>query len=294
LSHFSPASRAMGVPKYAETWKTIALEVSDSGVAVATMDSGDKGGVNLITGRLFKEFGEMVKRVARDDAIRVLVVRSANAHFWLAHLDVNSILLEPNPPTERGAVLNDWHSNMEILRTMPKATIAEIAGRVGGGGHEFALNFDMRFGVYGVTTICQMEVPLGILPGGGACVNLRRLIGAGRTMEVVLAGDDLDAQTAERWGLLNRCFEDRGKLRAHVDALAARLASFAPEALRCAKQAVLAAERMPHTEALKENLMLFYRSVRGPEAKARMESFLKNGGQTPAGEHDLQRTLSKL
>mmetsp|Transcript_13406 Transcript_13406/g.31912 ORF Transcript_13406/g.31912 Transcript_13406/m.31912 type:complete len:285 (+) Transcript_13406:49-903(+) len=281
-------------PSYADKWKTIKLKLSPNGVCIATMDSGDAGGVNLITGTLFKEFGDMVKRVARDDAIRVLVVRSANEHFWLAHLDVNSILTEPKPPKERGAVLNEWHSNMEILRTMPKATIAELAGRVGGGGHEFALNFDMRFGVYGETKICQMEVPLGILPGGGACVNLRRLLGAGRAMEVVLSGDDVDAQTAERWGLLNRCFEDKAKLRAHVDALAARLASFPPEALRCAKEAVLAAERMPHTEALKENLMLFYRSTRGPEARLRMESFLKNGGQTLAGEQELQRTLSKL
>ncbi|CAJ1339170.1 unnamed protein product [Effrenium voratum] len=280
-------------PKYAEKYKTIRLDTID-GVCVATMDSGDKGGVNLITGKLFKEFGDMVKNVARDDSIRVLVVRSANEHFWLAHLDVRSILEEPNPPVERGQVLNQWHSNMEILRNMPKPTIAELAGRVGGGGHEFAMNFDMRFGLYGATQICQMEVPLGIIPGGGACANLQRFLGAGRAMEVILAGEDLSAETAERWGLLNRCFQSRGELQAHVETLAQRLASFAPEAIRCAKEAVLAAERMPHSEALKENLMLFYRSLRGPQARTRMEAFLREGGQTLEGELDLQKTLSKL
>ena len=49
---------------------------------------------------------------------------------------------------------------------MGKVTIAEIAGRVGGGGCEFVSSFDMRFGVDGKTIVNQMEVPLGILPGG--------------------------------------------------------------------------------------------------------------------------------
>lgn len=284
----------MVVPKYAEGYKAIKLEIDEVGVCTATMNAGDKGSVNVITGRLFKEFGDMVRKVSRDDAIRVLVVRSANEHFWLAHLDVNSILNEPDPPVERGQVLNEWHTILEILRNMPKATIAEVAGRVGGGGHEFSLSFDMRFGVYGLTKICQMEVPLGIMPGGGGCVNLHRYLGAGRTMEIVLSGDDIDAETAERWGLMNRCFKSKEELRSHVQALAARIARFPPEAVRCAKESVLASERMPHSEALKENLMLFYRSARGAEARPRMEAFLKNGGQTVDGELNLQATLSKL
>lgn len=202
----------MAPPAYAEKYKTIQVELRSDGACIATMNSGDKGGVNLITGKLFKEFGDLVRNVARDDLVRVLVVRSANEHFWLAHLDVNSILNEVNPPEDRGEILNEWHSNMEVLRNMPKATIAVLTGRVGGGGHEFALNFDMRFGIYGATKICQMEVPLGIIPGGGACVNLRRVLGAARAMEVVLSGDDIDAEQAERWGLLNRCFQDKQQL----------------------------------------------------------------------------------
>eukprot|EP00913_Durusdinium_trenchii_P029802 g27927.t1 len=233
----------------------------------------------------------------------------AESHFWLAHLDVNAILNEPNPPHERGEVLNEWHSNMEILRNMPKATIAVLAGRVGGGGHEFALslddllgqtflhvggNFDMRFGLYDKTKICQMEVPLGIIPGGGACVNLRRLLGAGRAMEVILSGDDIEAEQAERWGLLNRCFKDREQLEAHVARLAQRLAQWPSEAVRCAKASVLAAERMPHTEDGVIGPGAAEEGVIGPEARARLQRFLKEGGQSWSGEMDLQSTLSKL
>lgn len=283
------------VPKYAEAWKAIRFAIGSNGVGVARLNAQDKGGCNVLTARLFKEFGDMVRKVASDPDVRVLVVRSDNEDFWIAHLDVSLILAEDlSRPLERGAVLNEWHTTGEILRHMPKATIAEIAGRVGGGGHEFALGFDMRFGLYGKTVISQMEVPLGILPGGGACVNLHRVLGAGRTMEVVLGGGDVDAATAEQWGLLNRCFHDKAALQAHVDSLAARIATYPTEAVQCAKASVLASERLPHTEALKENLWLFYKSLRGPEAKSRMEAFLRSGGQTRAGELDLQTTLGKL
>ena len=86
---------------------------------------------------------------------------------------------------------------------MDKVTIAQIEGRVGGGGSELVSSMDMRFGVIGKTVVNQMEVPLGILPGGGGTQRLPRLVGRGRAMEIVLGAQDLDAETAERWGYLN-------------------------------------------------------------------------------------------
>mmetsp|Transcript_87682 Transcript_87682/g.151947 ORF Transcript_87682/g.151947 Transcript_87682/m.151947 type:complete len:291 (-) Transcript_87682:97-969(-) len=282
------------VPEYAAKFKTIKMEIDDRGICVATLVGNDKGGVNLLNGRLFKEFGIMIRGVDADDSVRVLIVRSANEDFWMAHLDVNSILNDPDINSGRMGVLNEWHNMGEILRNMPKATIAEVAGRVGGGGHEFCLNFDMRFGVYGKTKICQMEAALGIMPGGGCPVNMHRYIGVGRTMEMVLTSCDIDAETAEKWGLMNRCFPDAASCRAHVDAVAARVASFSVEAVRCGKAAVLAAERMPHTEALKENLALFYRSARTPEATRLMQEFLKMGGQTREVELNIQDSINRL
>ena len=94
------------------------------------------------------------------------------------------------------------HANETLLRLeqTPKLVIAQIEGRVGGGGSELSAAFDMRFGVRGKTRINQMEVPLGIMPGGTGTQRLPRLIGRGRAMELILSGDDMDAETAERWG----------------------------------------------------------------------------------------------
>ncbi len=88
-------------------------------------------------------------------------------------------------------------------------SIAEIAGRAGGGGNEFCSGCDMGFGLVGKTKFNQMEVPLGILPGGNGTVNLPKLIGRNRALEMILGGVDIDAETAERWGYLNRVFRRR-------------------------------------------------------------------------------------
>lgn len=287
---------AMGfTPTFAKKYKTMRVSLDVSGVCVATMCSKDEVGLNLLTGRLFREFADVVEHVAKDDAVRVLVMRSADEDFWVAHFDVNQIFkMTPLEPGQTEATPNVWHSLCDRLRHMPKPTIAEVAGRCGGGGQEFCMNFDMRFGVRGRTTFCQMEVPLGITPGGTGCVALPEHVGVGRAMEMILAGTDIDAETAERWGLLNRAFPDVASCRSYVDTLAARIASNPVHAVRAAKASVLAVERMPRREACLENLSLFYQTLGHPETKRRLDGFLSRGGQTRAGELDLQGTLGKL
>jgi enoyl-CoA hydratase/carnithine racemase len=166
---------------------------------------------------------------------------------------------------------------------MPKATIAKIAGRVGGGGAELSASCDMRFGLLGRTVVNQMEVPIGILPGGTGTQRLPRLVGRGRAMELVLGGVDLDAATAERWGWLNRAFATGDELDAYVDDLARRIASYPPQAVVNGKAAVLAAEGDP-TPGLVEEAYLFDQLVARPDARAAMQRFLDAGGQTREGE----------
>jgi enoyl-CoA hydratase/carnithine racemase len=165
---------------------------------------------------------------------------------------------------------------------MPIPTVCEIDGRVGGGGGELAASCDMRFGSLERTVLCQMEVPLGILPGGTGTQRLPHLVGRGRAMEIVLAGDDVDASTLERWGWLNRAMP-ADELRGFVDALATRIAGFPPEAVSRAKASVLGALADP-TEGLLNEALLFQETVRQPSARQRMAAFLERGGQTVEGE----------
>ncbi len=257
----------------------ISVEVND-GVAIASVSNPP---INIITVELYAELARLSELIEADEEVRVLVLRSADPDFFLAHFDVAAILQFPTDrPAVRESRLNAYHAMCERFRLMPKVTIAQIEGRVGGGGSELAASFDMRFGVRGKTKINQMEVPLGILPGGCGTQRLPRLIGRGRALEVIMGGDDLDAETAERWGYLNRIFE-ADEIGPWVTRFARRIASFPAEAVRAAKLAVNASD-LELEKGLVEEAYLFQTLLRTDSARANMEKFLEIGGQTREGE----------
>ena len=230
--------------------------------------------------------------MASDDDVRALVVQSANPDFFIAHFDVEVILgFDTTQPNERSDALNPFHQMCECVRTMPKVTIAKIAGRVGGGGSEFAASFDMRFGARETVKINQMEVGLGILPGGSGTQRLPRLVGRGRALEIVLGCEDLDATTAERWGYLNRSLP-AADLDDFVDRLARRIAGFPPRAVALAKESILLSDAQGG--GLQEEAFLFQELLRTPEATARMKAFLEIGGQTEEGELEVDQLVGRL
>ncbi len=239
---------------------------------------------NVMTAALFSELCACTEQVAADEAVRVVLFTSADPDFFIAHFDLEMILAFPtDKPARYEASPNDFHLMCERLRTMPKPTIALLVGRVGGGGSEFAASCDMRYGVVGKTRISQMEVALGILPGGTGTQRLPRLVGRGRAMEICLGCEDIDAQTACEWGYLNRVFADAGAMDEWVGAFARRVAAWPPRAVALCKQSINNAE-LPLSEALREEAYLFQQSLRGPAATPSMRAALALGAQTREGE----------
>lgn len=266
------------------------VEITE-GVAVVTIDAPP---MNVMTIPLYLELAAACAELEADDDVRVVVLRSADPDFFIAHFDVAAILQFPiDGPAIRADELSAFHEMCERLRTMPKATIAEIGGRVGGGGSELASSCDMRFGALGRTVVNQMEVPLGILPGGTGTQRLPRLLGRGRAMEVILGAIDLDAETAERWGYLNRALPPE-ELRPFVDALARRIAGFPAGAIARAKRAVANADDLPLRAGLVEEAFLFQETIRDPEAQAAMQRFLDLGGQTREPELRMGELVTEL
>jgi len=256
----------------------IAREVK---VITATVDNPP---INIITLELWAELTRLSIEVEADPDALVLVMKSADPDFFLAHFDVGAILEFPidRPASAADSENNAYHAMCERFRTMDKVTIAQIEGRVGGGGSELSMSFDMRFGVIGKTVINQMEVPIGILPGGTGTQRMPHLIGRHRAIEVILGGIDLDAETAERWGYLNRALSAEA-IGPYVDALARRIASFPAPAVRLAKRSINAASK-PLAEGLQEESYLFQRLLREESAQRNMKRFLEIGGQTREGE----------
>jgi enoyl-CoA hydratase/carnithine racemase len=250
------------------------VDVSD-GVAVVTIDNPP---VNLFDLSLYPAMVRVSDELASDDGVRAVVLASASPDFFIAHFDVSLILSLPRDMGTPGT-LTDFDRMCENFRTMPKPTIAAIDGRVGGGGSELTLACDMRF-ASPRAVFNQPEVALGILPGGGGTVRLPRLIGRNRAMEVVLGSEDIDAATAESWGWVNRVVADP---LAHSVALARRIASFPPNAVREAKASVLRNDTGVEDALLAESGG-FNRLLGDPRARTAMENFLARGGQTKEGE----------
>ena len=261
------------------------------GVATVLIDNPP---INLMTSGLFRSLAKVSVDLSNDDDVRVVVLRSANPEFFIAHFDVAAIL---EFPTDGEAVeepeLGGFDRMCEAYRTMDKVTIAELRGRVGGGGAELSSACDMRFGDLETFRWNQMEVPLGILPGGGGTQRIPRLIGIGRAMEVVLGADDVDAETAERWGFLNRAMSG-DSLSAYVDAVATRIASFPPAAVREAKRAVNASVERSLDEGLKYESYLFQVLLRDADAQPSMRQYLDAGGQTRDVELRIGSVMGEL
>ena len=261
------------------------------GVATVLIDNPP---INLMTSGLFRSLAKVSVDLSKDDEVRVVVLRSANPEFFIAHFDVAAILEFPvNGEAVEEPELGGFDRMCEAYRTMDKVTIAELRGRVGGGGAELSSACDMRFGDLETFQWNQMEVPLGILPGGGGTQRIPRLIGIGRAMEVVLGADDVDAETAERWGFLNRAMSG-DSLSAYIDALATRIASFPPAAVREAKRAVNASVERSLDEGLKYESYLFQVLLRDVDAQPSMRQYLDAGGQTRDVELRIGSVMGEL
>ena len=113
----------------------------------------------------------------------------------------------------------------------------------------------------------QPEIGVGLVPGGGALEWHPRLVGRSRALEIVLSGDDFDADIAERYGWVNRTLDD-GALDSFVDALAGRLTSFNREVLAAAK-AQLNRFGTPAATELQSSNDLFSPLLASPGAQAR-------------------------
>lgn len=251
------------------------------GVLTATISNPP---VNVMSLTMYRELAAFTAEVEQDEAVKVVILQSADPDFFIAHFDVEVILQFPSEGEPvKAKTLSDFHLMCTRLRTMPKATIAKMAGRAGGGGNEFASNCDMRFGIRDKTVINQMEVPLGILPGGTGTQSLPRLVGRNRAMEIMLGGDDIDAETLARWGYLNRVFDSVNELDDFVDLLAMRIASWPASAIALCKQSINNSE-LPWQEGLLEEAFLFQKTLRTSSAQANMRAALASGAQTREGE----------
>jgi len=241
--------------------------------------------VNALAPELQEDLVEAFKRLADDEATRVVVLTSAIDRYFMAGADIKTMggegLNRDDPSAlERIAQMSrrSQAAFAEIER-FPKPLIAAINGHALGGGCELALTCDYRFMVDdGRSTIGLTELSLGLIPGAGGTQRLPRLVGRSRATEMIFEAVRLKAGEAVAIGLVNAALPPEGFQEA-VRERAGRLARVAPVALRLAKEAISAGWDRAAAKGYEVEAENFGRVAMTEDAMVGVMSFLAK--QTP-------------
>ena len=233
--------------------------------------------LNALNDVLMDRLGAALIAFDADQSIGVIVIEGSSRAF-AAGADI--------------AVMANWTysdvynsnfitRNWETIRHIRKPVIASVAGLALGGGCELALSCDIlvagRSAKFGLP-----EIRLGLLPGAGGTQRLPRAIGKAKAMDMCLSARTLDADEADRYGLVSRVVDDEA-LRAETLALATMIASFSATALMALKECVNRAYETSLSEGVLFERRELHARFATADAHEGMQAFLAK--RKPAFEH---------
>src|SRR6187551_3195663 len=200
--------------------------------------------LNALNNELMDELGQALKAFDADPAIGCMIVTGSEKAF-AAGADIGAMATYTFADVYKGDYIT---RNWETIRTIRKPVIAAVSGFALGGGCELAMMCDFiiaadnaKFG--------QPEIKLGIIPGAGGTQRLPRAVGKSKAMDMALTGRMMDAQEAERSGLVSRVVP-LDKLMDEALAAALTICEFSGPSVRMAKEAINRSFEMPLTDGI--------------------------------------------
>ena len=177
------------------TFETILVETRGR-VALITLNRPAQ--LNALNDRLIAELNQALDAFEADDGIGAIVVTGSEKAF-AAGADIK----EMQAKTYIEAYKDDFIASWERISRVRKPVIAAVAGFALGGGCELAMSCDLILAA-DTAKFGQPEIKLGIMPGAGGTQRLIRAVGKSKAMELCLTGRLMDAEEAERAGLVAR------------------------------------------------------------------------------------------
>jgi enoyl-CoA hydratase/carnithine racemase len=244
----------------------VSVDRRPDGVAVLRID---RPKLNPLSRSLLAELADAVAEL-REDLPGAVVVWGGE-RCLSAGADVS----EFGDAERGGEVAAAFHTALDALAALPRATVAAITGYALGGGLELALACDFRVAAEGAR-LGQPEILLGVIPGGGGTQRLARLIGPSRAKDLILTGRQVRADEALAIGLVNSVVPSEAVLDVALE-LAGSLASGAVVAQGLAKRAIDDGLGTGLADGLALERQLFAEVFSTEDAQVGVQTFLEHG-----------------
>ena len=212
-------------------YSTLLTEISN-GVFIVTINRPDK--MNALNQLVLQELGKAVEQISATSEIRSAIITGSGTKAFVAGADISEFL---GLTHEQGlAMAKTGQDLFAKIENSSKPIIAAVNGFALGGGCELAMSCHFRIASENAK-FGQPEVNLGLVPGYGGTQRLTQLIGRGRSLELLMSGNLIDATTAFQYGLVNHV-SPAGELLAAAKSILETINSKAPLAISKCIQAV--------------------------------------------------------
>jgi len=255
-------------------YERILYEVSD-GVAKITINRPPYNVLDIPT---MKEINEALEEVKRQEkALKVLVITAAGSKAFSTGVDVKD-----HTSDKVDEMIEVFHGMFRRMSTLEIPTVAVVRGYALGGGCELAIFCDMVIASEGAQ-FGQPEIKVGVYPSMVVAL-LPRLVGMKKAMEMILTGESVSAEEAQRLGLVNLVVpEDR--LEEAAQEFIGRLTDKSPVVLKIAKRAILAGVSGDFEQGLQNSEVIYRHALmRTKDAEEGLRAFLEKRKPVWRGE----------
>jgi enoyl-CoA hydratase len=256
----------------------LAFEGRGAAGRVARLIVDHPGKLNILNRALIAELAEKAKSLTGEGDLRAVVLTGAGERAFIGGADIRDLAALEHDTA--AAFITALHGACEALRLLPVPVIARINGYALGAGLEVAAACDLRiasqhsrFGMPEVRVGIPSVIEAALLPG---------LIGWGRTRRLLLTAETIDAQVAERWGLVDWCVPP-AQLDAAVDELIDAILACGANAIRLQKTLIREWEDLPLSQAIERGIARFAESFASDEPKRMMGAFLATAAARKKG-----------
>ncbi len=181
-------------------YQSLLTELTDN-IFTITINRPDK--LNALNKTVIDELQSVVQEVYNNPEIKSAIITGAGTKAFVAGADISGFR---GLSKEEGMVLAKKGQDIfASIEDAPKPIVAAVNGFALGGGCELAMACHFRF-CSDNAQFGQPEVNLGLLPGYGGTQRMTKLIGKGRTLELLMSGNMINAATAMQYGLANNVF----------------------------------------------------------------------------------------